>query len=68
MNFPGGEKSDEQETADVSKIVDMDQKPAFLETGDLERLSNNPEVRTDTERVKSRLGFLVRGRRRPNRG
>ena len=29
----------------MSKIVDMDHKPAFLETGDLERLSKNPEVR-----------------------
>lgn len=29
---------------DVAKIADMDQKPAFLATADLERLAKHPEV------------------------
>lgn len=30
--------------ADVGKIADMDQKPAFLETANLELLDEHPEV------------------------
>ncbi|CAM9843940.1 unnamed protein product [Ectocarpus sp. 6 AP-2014] len=40
----GGEGISQQEAADVSKLADMDQKPAFLETADLERLVKNPDV------------------------
>lgn len=29
----------------MSKMAEMDQKPAFLETSDLERLANRPDVR-----------------------
>lgn len=35
----------EQDTADISKIVDMDQKPAFLDTTDLDSMADHPEVR-----------------------
>lgn len=35
---------DEQEAADVSKIADMSQKPAFLDVADLEWLRKHPEV------------------------
>eukprot|EP00752_Nemacystus_decipiens_P004767 g4338.t2 len=38
----GGDVS--QETADVIKIADMDQTPAFLEAADLERLAKHPEI------------------------
>lgn len=34
----------EQEAADVSKIADMDQKPVFLDTADLNWLRKQPEV------------------------
>ncbi|CAM9491345.1 unnamed protein product [Scytosiphon promiscuus] len=40
----GGEGLSQQEAADVSKIADMDQKPAFLDVGELEWLAKHPEV------------------------